>query len=308
MKLRVKTLKNVLHTVDAEPNQTVAELKAIVFSLGIADPSSQSLTLIYSGRVLKDQQTVAELQLSEASVLVAMTRPLPNAAPSLAKAKEVVSSAPAPEPKPEQAAGEKPPAPEKIEQKAEAVQKVEPVPETSDSAVRLRKPVSPDQSPSSSSSSSASAEPPAKPETVRDDPSPSPPPRPNPPSHRPAPSPPPPSSKPAPLNVPLRARPVHPVQPSPWRNPFPALYRGLWMAGDLVALYIRSLIDPGIASPNPSVTGGANPQQQRRTPFGQRPFYGGGGGPAGYGGTGGRRLQDPGSSDSAMFMSGGGGS
>ena len=70
-KIQIKTLKGEVFKVDGEPADTVLDIKTRIEASN-AELTVDSLKLILEGKVLKDTQTVAELNVTEASFIVCM--------------------------------------------------------------------------------------------------------------------------------------------------------------------------------------------------------------------------------------------
>ena len=81
-KIQIKTLKGDVFKVDGEPTDTVEQLKARIEGSN-ADFPADRLKLIIEGKVLKDTQTIAELNVTESSFIVCMvtkdTKVVPSA-------------------------------------------------------------------------------------------------------------------------------------------------------------------------------------------------------------------------------------
>lgn len=111
MKLTFKDLKQQKFTIDAEPSETIAALKQKISEEKGWDTSTQKL--IYSGKILQDDNTIESYKIEEKNFIVCMTSkpkpaPKPAAAPSTpAPAVPATPSAPAAVP---QAAAANPPA------------------------------------------------------------------------------------------------------------------------------------------------------------------------------------------------------
>jgi len=91
MKLTVKTLKGGKFQVEAEPSNTVVEVKAIIEAEKSEFPAD-SMKLIHSGKVLKDNVTIESCNVKPNDFLVCM----------ITKAKKKATPAPAPAPAPAQ--------------------------------------------------------------------------------------------------------------------------------------------------------------------------------------------------------------
>jgi len=104
MQITVKTLKGAKFTVEAEPINTIAQVKDII-EAGNKELPAASMKLIHSGKVLKDDQKVEECNFKPNDFLVVMitkakkpaAAPPAAAAPAVAVA-EAESTTPAPEP------------------------------------------------------------------------------------------------------------------------------------------------------------------------------------------------------------------
>lgn len=100
MKISVKTLKGEIFPVNAELNETVAALKQKIQEAKGADMAADRQKLIHSGKVLKDEQTVAELGLAESDFIVCMvTKEVakkPASAPAAAAAPAPAAVTPSP--------------------------------------------------------------------------------------------------------------------------------------------------------------------------------------------------------------------
>ncbi|OCK85302.1 UV excision repair protein Rad23 [Lepidopterella palustris CBS 459.81] len=81
MKLTFKDLKQQKFTIEAEPSETIAEVKAKISELKQWDPSLQKL--IYSGKILQDGNTVESYNIEEKGFVVCMvSKPKASAASS----------------------------------------------------------------------------------------------------------------------------------------------------------------------------------------------------------------------------------
>nr|OQO18852.1 hypothetical protein B0A51_15446 [Rachicladosporium sp. CCFEE 5018] len=81
MKLTFKDLKQQKFTLDAEPTDTIASLKSKISAEKGWEPSSQKL--IYSGKILQDDNTVESYKIEEKGFIVCMIakpKPAPKAA------------------------------------------------------------------------------------------------------------------------------------------------------------------------------------------------------------------------------------
>ncbi|KZT42401.1 UV excision repair protein Rad23 [Sistotremastrum suecicum HHB10207 ss-3] len=99
MKITIKTLQQKSFQIDADGTDTIADLKRkITESQG---HSIESQKIIYSGKVLTDEKTVASCEIKEKDFLVLMVskpKAKPAAASSAAPSTSVAASAPAPAP------------------------------------------------------------------------------------------------------------------------------------------------------------------------------------------------------------------
>ncbi|KAI9336651.1 hypothetical protein DFJ73DRAFT_663091 [Zopfochytrium polystomum] len=94
MKLTIKTLQQKSFTVDVEPATTIAQLKEQIESQQDFPASHQKL--IYSGRVLPDDQTVEGAKMKENDFLVVMvTKPKAAPAPKAADPRPAATTTPA---------------------------------------------------------------------------------------------------------------------------------------------------------------------------------------------------------------------
>jgi UV excision repair protein RAD23 len=96
MKLTFKDLKQQRFTIEAEPTETIGSVKAKIASEKGWEPSTQKL--IYSGKILQDDNTIESYKIEEKGFIVCMTskpKPAPKpAAPPATPAQS--SSTPAP--------------------------------------------------------------------------------------------------------------------------------------------------------------------------------------------------------------------
>jgi UV excision repair protein RAD23 len=96
MKLTFKDLKQQRFTIEAEPTETIGSVKAKIASEKGWEPSTQKL--IYSGKILQDDNTIESYKIEEKGFIVCMTskpKPAPKpAAPPATPAQ--TSSTPAP--------------------------------------------------------------------------------------------------------------------------------------------------------------------------------------------------------------------
>ncbi|KAF2156142.1 UV excision repair protein Rad23 [Myriangium duriaei CBS 260.36] len=89
MKLTFKDLKHQKFTIDAEPSESIGDVKAKIAAEKGWDASSQKL--IYSGKILQDDKTVESYKIEEKGFIVCMTQK-PKPAPS----SQAAPSTPAP--------------------------------------------------------------------------------------------------------------------------------------------------------------------------------------------------------------------
>ncbi|KAI9903362.1 hypothetical protein N3K66_002714 [Trichothecium roseum] len=103
MKITFKDLKQQKFTIDAEPTDLISSLKEKISSEKGWDPKLQKL--IYSGKILKDEETVGSYNIEEKGYVVCMVNKpkeaKPAAAPPATPAKPTTST-PAPPPAPAQ--------------------------------------------------------------------------------------------------------------------------------------------------------------------------------------------------------------
>ncbi|KAK5697660.1 UV excision repair protein rad23 [Elasticomyces elasticus] len=102
MKLTFKDLKQQRFTIDAEPTETISAVKQKISTEKGWEPSTQKL--IYSGKILQDDNTIESYKIEEKGFIVCMTSkpkaaPKPVAEPST-PAKPASASTPAPPPAP----------------------------------------------------------------------------------------------------------------------------------------------------------------------------------------------------------------
>jgi UV excision repair protein RAD23 len=71
MKLTFKDLKQQKFTIDAEPSETIGQLKEKISSEKGWEPSSQKL--IFSGKILQDDNTIESYNIEEKGFIVCMT-------------------------------------------------------------------------------------------------------------------------------------------------------------------------------------------------------------------------------------------
>ncbi|KAH0276298.1 UV excision repair protein Rad23, partial [Aureobasidium melanogenum] len=101
MKLTFKDLKQQKFVIEAEPSETIGEVKSKIASEKGWEPSTQKL--IYSGKILQDDKTVESYKIEEKGFIVCMTSK-PKAAPSKPSAPATPApAAPASTPAPPQA-------------------------------------------------------------------------------------------------------------------------------------------------------------------------------------------------------------
>lgn len=85
MKLTFKDLKQQRFTVDAEPTDTISSVKAKIAQEKGWEPSTQKL--IYSGKILQDDNTIESYKIEEKGFIVCMTsKPKPAPKPAAAAA------------------------------------------------------------------------------------------------------------------------------------------------------------------------------------------------------------------------------
>lgn len=85
MKLTFKDLKQQRFTVDAEPSETISSVKAKIAQEKGWEPSTQKL--IYSGKILQDDNTIESYKIEEKGFIVCMTsKPKPAPKPAAAAA------------------------------------------------------------------------------------------------------------------------------------------------------------------------------------------------------------------------------
>ncbi|KAH0372838.1 UV excision repair protein Rad23, partial [Aureobasidium melanogenum] len=101
MKLTFKDLKQQKFVIEAEPSETIGEVKSKIAAEKGWEPSTQKL--IYSGKILQDDKTVESYKIEEKGFIVCMTSK-PKAAPSKPSAPATPAPAvPASTPAPPQA-------------------------------------------------------------------------------------------------------------------------------------------------------------------------------------------------------------
>lgn len=91
MKLTFKDLKQQKFTIDAEPTESIGAVKEKISKEKGWDPSTQKL--IYSGKILQDDNTIESYKIEEKGFIVCMTSK-PKAAPKPAAAAEPSTPAP----------------------------------------------------------------------------------------------------------------------------------------------------------------------------------------------------------------------
>ncbi|KAF9263435.1 UV excision repair protein Rad23 [Marasmius fiardii PR-910] len=95
MKITVKTTQQKVFQVDAEPSDTIADLKAKIESSQAHPVASQKI--IYSGKILADDKTVESCGIKEKDFLVLMvSKPKPTPTPAPATSSTLAPSAPPP--------------------------------------------------------------------------------------------------------------------------------------------------------------------------------------------------------------------
>ncbi|KAJ8587238.1 UV excision repair protein Rad23 [Rhizopogon salebrosus TDB-379] len=104
MKLTIKTLQQKMFQLDAEGSETIADLKQKISNT--QGHSVESQKLIFSGKVLSDDKTVASCEIKEKDFLVLMV-----SRPKAAAAQPPPAAASTSTPQPEPAAPAAPPAP-----------------------------------------------------------------------------------------------------------------------------------------------------------------------------------------------------
>ena len=113
MKLTFKDLKQQKFTIEAEPSETIGALKAKISSEKGWEPSTQKL--IYSGKILQDDNTIESYKIEEKGFIVCMTSkpkpaPKPAAEPATPAQTASTPSAPAAPAAAPQSAAAQPPA------------------------------------------------------------------------------------------------------------------------------------------------------------------------------------------------------
>ncbi|EMC96189.1 hypothetical protein BAUCODRAFT_33528 [Baudoinia panamericana UAMH 10762] len=114
MKLTFKDLKQQKFTIDAEPSETIGALKRKISEEKGWEPSTQKL--IYSGKILQDDNTIESYKIEEKGFIVCMTSK-PKAAPkpvepsTPAQAPSTPAAPPAPVAAPNTTAAQPPPTP-----------------------------------------------------------------------------------------------------------------------------------------------------------------------------------------------------
>lgn len=76
MKLNFRDLKQQKFVIEAEPSETIGELKAKVQSEKGWEPSTQKL--IYSGKILQDDKTIESYSIEEKGFIVCMIQKVHN--------------------------------------------------------------------------------------------------------------------------------------------------------------------------------------------------------------------------------------
>lgn len=71
MKVTVKDLKQQKFTIDAEPSETIGALKDKISAE--KDWQASTLKLIYSGKILQDDNTIESYKIEEKGFIVCMT-------------------------------------------------------------------------------------------------------------------------------------------------------------------------------------------------------------------------------------------
>lgn len=71
MKLTFKDLKQAKFTIEAEPSETIGQLKSKITTEKGWEPSTQKL--IYSGKILQDDNTIESYKIEEKGFIVCMT-------------------------------------------------------------------------------------------------------------------------------------------------------------------------------------------------------------------------------------------
>ena len=80
MKLSVKTLTGTTFPIEAEADETVAQLKVKVHAAQGFEPDTQKL--IYAGKILKDDQALSTCGVKENDFLVCMVSKVSDSAPA----------------------------------------------------------------------------------------------------------------------------------------------------------------------------------------------------------------------------------
>lgn len=97
MKISIKNLKGEIFQIDADANEHVSDLKIKIQSAR-SDLNAERQKLIHSGKVLKDEQLISELGLSESDFIVCMVtkeaakKPVPAPTPAAAPQPTTVPS------------------------------------------------------------------------------------------------------------------------------------------------------------------------------------------------------------------------
>lgn len=79
LSITVKTLQQKQFKVDAEPSDTVAQLKAKIEATNGAPVANQKL--VYAGKILSDEKTVEECNIKEKDFLVLMVSKVSSSLP-----------------------------------------------------------------------------------------------------------------------------------------------------------------------------------------------------------------------------------
>ncbi|CUS10088.1 unnamed protein product [Tuber aestivum] len=93
MKLTFKDLKQQKFVIDAEPTDTISQVKEKISTEKGWDAAAQKL--IYSGKILQDDKTVGDYKIEEKGFVVCMISNKPKAAPSSSAAGSSSASTPA---------------------------------------------------------------------------------------------------------------------------------------------------------------------------------------------------------------------
>lgn len=96
MKVNFKDLKKNLYSLDCQPEETIADIKAKLIDLLKLDPSKFELRLIYSGSILKDINTAEKSGLVDDCTVSYMVKKLvikkPIGTPAVSAAKAPVAT------------------------------------------------------------------------------------------------------------------------------------------------------------------------------------------------------------------------